>query len=192
MVKTRNGNNYGAKQPNSNTDDEQSSVTSSSNSNSDHNNNKDPKNKSSSKAKGGRKRGRRRNANERSIEIQFFNPLGKSACKYSAMCPRCPEPVYFDNIQGWRDHHEAEHHKAVGYQCPECDRKSQNWYNYTNHVQTHDSIAPAWNCIIDSCNTPFANIYSLLSHWKKYHTQYKIRKVELSFVYNMEYIIMNI
>ena len=166
MVKTRNGNNYG-------TDDEQSSY-SSSNSNNAQNNNKDSRKSP--------KRMDRRKRNERSIEIQF-----DEGCKYSAMCPQCPEPVYFDSIQGWRDHHEAEHHKSVGYQCPECDRKSQNWYNYTNHVQTHDSVAPAWNCIIDSCNTPFANIYSLLTHWKKYHTQYKIRRVELYTIWNIYY-----
>eukprot|EP01083_Nonionella_stella_P013570 38188_1 len=113
---------------------------------------------------------------ERSIQIQFFDVDSKGACKYSTCCPRC-QGVCFDKIQDWRDHHESEHHEQDGYQCPECDRNSQNWYNYTNHVQTHDSIAPAWNCIIDGCNLPFANIYSLLSHWKKNHTQYVIRKI---------------
>eukprot|EP01083_Nonionella_stella_P013574 38192_1 len=110
-------------------------------------------------------------ADERSIQIQF-----NSTCKYSTRCPRC-EGVCFDMDQDFHDHHDLEHHDHHGYQCAECDRNSQNWYNYTYHAQTHESIDPAWSCIIDGCDLQFATIYSLLSHWKTNHTEYVIRNI---------------
>jgi len=120
------------------------------------------------------------NLKPRSIMIDFFGGADgqPGACKYSAKCPSClPQEVTFSTIQQWRSHHESLHHSDAGYQCPKCRSISQNWYNYTNHVQTHDDIASAWRCHLDGCNLPFANIYSLLTHWKKNHTQYIIQDI---------------
>lgn len=135
---------------------------------------------------------KKRSNQERTVEIPFFgSKTQRGACKYTAQCPHCKHLAPFANVQEWRDHHETTHHQSDGYRCPECDGNSQNWYNYTNHVQTHSSIPPAWNCIIDGCNSPFANIYSLLSHWKRNHKQYVIREVECCTVFHSVSLYLN-
>lgn len=181
-----------------------------SNDNINNNNNTKEKNPNSNSTKNRRRKTRGGNSGknnhskpnnikERSIQIPFYHVNGVGACKYSAKCPMCwgeGKEVRFSNIQEWRDHHDTQHHDetARGYPCPDpnCDRNSKNWYNYTNHVQTHDSVPPAWNCWLDDCELPFANIYSLLNHWKKFHTQYVIRSVEsniyIFYLYKQTYI----